>query len=249
MILAITQARMSSTRLPGKVLMEIDCNTLLDLHVQRVARSRKIDKHVIAISDNSSDDVLEAYCKQHQLDYCRGSENDVLDRFYKAAKPFAPETVVRLTADCPLIDAELIDKTISLYLDAHCDYASNTLVPAYPDGLDAEVFSFKALEKAWQEATLKSDREHVTAYIWRNSSLKGGDVFRSCTLGAEKDLSALRMTVDEQEDFLLIKTLVEKLGTGRPWIDYANYIIQHNIDLNAKFSRNEGYFNSLKKDK
>jgi len=240
---------MSSTRLPGKVLMEIDGKTLLDLHVQRVAQSKKIGKHVIAISDNSGDDVLEAYCKKHQLDYFRGSENDVLDRFYKAAKPFSPETVVRLTADCPLIDGELIDKTISLYTDVRCDYASNTLVPAYPDGLDAEVFSFQALEKAWKEATLQSDREHVTSYIWRNSSLKGGDIFKSCNLGAEKDLSELRMTVDEQEDFLLIKTLVQQLGSERPWTDYASYIIQHNIDLNAKFSRNEGYFNSLKKDK
>ncbi|MCW3111118.1 MAG: biosynthesis protein [Segetibacter sp.] len=248
MILAITQARMSSTRLPGKVLMEINGKTLLDLHIDRVKKSSYINKHVIAISESENDNVLEEYCKAKKIDYFRGSENDVLDRFYSLSKKIKPASIVRLTADCPLIDSLVIDQAIDLFISSNCDYASNTLQPSFPDGLDTEVFSYAALEKAWKEATLKSDREHVTAYIWKNSTLKGGTLFSSANLSFEKDFSNYRLTVDEKEDFLLIEKLIKSLGEKKPWLEYINYIEKNKLEINTKFLRNEGYSNSLKKD-
>lgn len=248
MILAITQARMSSTRLPGKVLMEINGRTLLDLHVSRVKKSKKIDQHIIAISNSESDNVLEEYCVAHNLKCYRGSENDVLDRFYKISDIIHANHVVRLTADCPLIDAAIVDQIIELYMDTGCDYASNTLNPSFPDGLDAEVFSFLVLKRAWKEAKLISDREHVTPYIWRNSNLNGGNLFNSQNFTFEKDYSQFRLTVDEKEDFLVIEKLVKELGSDRPWTDYIEYVKNNHLNANGNFNRNEGYINSLKKD-
>lgn len=248
MVLAITQARMSSTRLPGKVMMEIDGKTLLELHVSRIRKSQKIHKHVVAISDSKNDDVLETFCKTHNIECYRGSENDVLDRFHAVCKIIQPKHLVRLTADCPLIDAAVVDRIIDMYATSNCDYVSNTLHPSFPDGLDAEVFSFKVLERAWKEASLISDREHVTPYLWRNSDLKGGNLFTSKDFRYDTDYSQFRLTVDEKEDFLLIEKLVKELGHERPWIDYINFIIKNNINLNARFLRNEGYTQSLKKD-
>ena len=222
--------------------------SLLKLHIDRVHKSKLIQKHIVAISDNSTDDVLDEYCKKSTIEFARGNENDVLDRFYKIAVQFNPDVIVRLTADCPLIDPTLIDETIHFYLASKVDYASNNLKPTFPDGLDVEVFSFPALEKAWKEATLKSEREHVTSYIWKNSTLKGGSLFSSANYLSEVDFSNYRMTVDEKEDFLLIKKLIDQLGDDKPWIDYINYIIQNKLNINTQFTRNEGYFKSLSKD-
>ncbi len=248
MVLAITQARMSSTRLPGKVMLEINGKTLLELHVLRIKKSQKINRHVVAISDKKSDDVLEAFCKAHNIECYRGSENDVLDRFYKVCKIIQPKHIVRLTADCPLIDAAVVDQIIDMYAGSKFDYVSNTIHPSFPDGLDAEVFSFKVLERAWKEASLKSDREHVTPYLWRNSDLKGGNLFTSGDFRCDTDYSKFRLTVDEKEDFLLIEKLVKELGHEKSWMDYVNFISKNNINFNTGFQRNEGYTQSLKKD-
>lgn len=249
-ILAITQARMSSSRLPGKVLMEVVGKTLLELHIERVHNSNLIYKHIIGISTNTNDDVLENFCVSKQIEYFRGSEDDVLDRFYQIALKFKPNVIVRLTADCPLIDAEIIDNCIQLFLNKQVDYASNTLKPTFPDGMDVEVFKFSALEKAWKEALLPSEREHVTPYIWKNSTFFNQLVFTSQNFIGKEDFSSYRLTVDQQEDFELVKKLIEIVGCDKPWIDYITYL-KNNPKLflaNSSIKRNEGFMKSMEKD-
>jgi len=177
----------------------------------------------------------------------KGSIDNVLERFYETAAPEQPDWVVRFTSDCPLIDAEVVDQVIRFALEHDLDYASNTLLTTYPDGLDVEVFKFSALEKAMQEVTEKSDREHVTPYIWRNSSFNGGALFTSDCLKNEADYSFVRLTIDKPEDYEVIRTLVETLGTDRPWMDYV-HMLQERPDLSSltqQYSRNEGYWNAL----
>ena len=145
-VVALVQARMGSTRLPGKVLADIDGEPMLARIVSRVERSSMVTDVVVVTSDTPADDVIEEFCKQKGLSVFRGSENDVLDRIYQAAKAQQAETIVRVTTDCPLIDPEVIDRVVAAYLTDDCDYASNTLICTYPDGLDTEVFSFDALE-------------------------------------------------------------------------------------------------------
>src|SRR5882672_5656637 len=172
-VIAVTQARMSSTRLPGKVMKRIGNVTLLELHIQRILKSKKVDQLVLATTISKEDiSIVEVGNKLKVASY-RGSVDDVLDRFYQSLKGMNPNYVVRLTSDCPLIDAELIDKIVQYTIDNKLDYCSNTLDPKYPDGQDVEVFTFAALTKAWNEAKLASEREHVTPYIWKNSTFKG----------------------------------------------------------------------------
>src|SRR5690606_29188359 len=159
--------------------------------------------------------------KSMGVKYFRGSEADVLDRFYQAVKDEKPEYVVRLTSDCPLIDSNLIDAIIQYTINKNLDYCSNTLNPGYPDGQDVEVFKFAALEKAWKEANLVSEREHVTPYIWKNSTFKKGELFSSDNFDEGFNMGHLRMTVDEQKDFNLIAHLVKALDITRPWLEYA----------------------------
>src|SRR5688572_10280738 len=188
-VLAITQARTSSSRLPGKVLKQLGDKTLLEFHLDRILKAKKIDKLILATSNDPSDDVLPEVARRSGVDTFRGSLNDVLERFYQAAKPFAPVWVVRLTADCPLIDPELIDKVVETAINSGVDYCSNGLTPTFPDGVDVEVFRFQALETAFREATLKSDREHVTPFIYRNSPARGGSRFSAMNFPNEKNHS------------------------------------------------------------
>jgi spore coat polysaccharide biosynthesis protein SpsF len=249
-IVALTQARLGSTRLPGKILKEIGDTTLLGLHIDRILKSKKINTLVVATTTSPEDEVVETFAKQKKLISYRGSVNDVLDRFYQAAKLQQAEYVVRLTSDCPLIDATLIDKIIGYAVDKKLDYCSNTLDPHYPDGQDVEVFTFKALEKAWNEATLPSEREHVTPFIWKNSSFKNGDLFKSDNFNEGYDFGHLRMTVDEPKDYELIKSLVHALGVKSTWLEYANYLQTHDTvrEINSAINRNEGYSKSIEKE-
>lgn len=249
-IIAITQARLGSTRLPGKVLKEVDGVSLLELHLKRASRSRLLSKLIVATTLEPEDDRICALAQRLGFSVYRGSVNDVLDRYYQAAKTEEPDYVVRITADCPLIDPEVIDAAIELCLAQHVDYASNTLDPTYPDGIDVEVFKFAALELAWKEAKLPSEREHVTPYIWKNSSAKGGDRFRAASLQNAVDDSDLRITVDEPEDFVVIERLVRQLGPDCRWQDYARRLRQDPDLLRTNYGimRNEGYAKSLQDD-
>lgn len=249
-IIAVTQARYGSTRLPAKVLKKVGKETLLDIHLRRILKSKIISNLIVATTNETGSEEIVDIAERNGVGYFRGSVNDVLERFYLATKDLHPDYVVRITSDCPLIDPTVIDYVIEQCLDKNCDYASNTLKPTYPDGLDAEVFKFSALEKAYNEATLKSDREHVTPYIKRNSSFNGGALFSSFNVANAEDFSNYRITVDTQEDFDVIKNLITTLGPDAEWRKYVEYL-DNNEDvkkLNSNHMRDEGYKKSLLND-
>jgi spore coat polysaccharide biosynthesis protein SpsF (cytidylyltransferase family) len=249
-IIAITQARYGSSRLPGKILKSVKGKTLLEIHLSRILQAKQISKLKIATTTENGADEIVAIGQKLNVESYKGSVDDVLERFYFTALPESPDYVVRLTSDCPLIDPVEIDRVISTCISQNVDYTSNALVPTFPDGMDVEVFKFVALEKAYQLATLKSDREHVTPYIWRNSTEKGGTLFSSFAVKNKEDLSNYRLTVDEGVDFQLIEQLILALGTNKSWMDYIAYLNQHPdlLRINAQITRNEGYQKSLNKD-
>ena len=166
MILGILQARASSRRLPGKVLKPILGRPMLERQIERLRRARRLDGLVVATSTDAGDDAIDALCRSLGVECFRGSLEDVLDRFYRAVLRHAPQSAVRLTADCPLADPAVIDRLVELHAAGGYDYTSNTLVRTYPDGLDAEVVALPCLEAAWREAALPSEREHVTPFIY-----------------------------------------------------------------------------------
>ena len=249
-IVAITQARYGSSRLPGKVLKKINGKELLSIHLQRAHLSRRINKLVVATTVEPEADAIAQIAADENCAVYRGSVEDVLERYYMAAKEQGADYVVRITSDCPLVDAALMDEIIDTCVKGGFDYCSNTMHPSFPDGMDVEVFRFCALEKAWKEASLQSDREHVTPFIARQSSAKGGSIFKSFNYLADNDYSGLRLTVDEAADFELINKLILAIGADRPWMDYANYLMQHKeISItNAHIKRNEGLMKSLQQD-
>ena len=200
----ITQARMSSIRLPGKVLAKINNQPILEYHLKR-AQESKIPI-IVATSIDRKDDAIVQLCQTISVPVFRGDLNDVLARFYYCAQAFDLTTIIRITSDCPLIDGDLIAKGLRMFQKSGCDYLSNTVKRTYPRGFDFEIFTFAALTEAFQKATELLDREHVTPYIWRNHP----DRFIIKQLTQPKDESAYRITVDTQEDFLAVKTLIQK---------------------------------------
>lgn len=245
----VTQARTGSTRLPGKVLLKIDGDELLKIHLSRLRKCKSVDQIIIATTTNQEDDIITSLGALWGFDISRGSVDDVLDRFYQAVKEIDPEWVVRVTSDCPLIDPALVDAVISCAQVNNADYCSNVLQEHFPDGQDVEVFKFSALEKAWKEAVLKSDREHVTPYIRNNSSFTGGKFFSAVNFPCINNLSDVRMTVDEPRDFDLIKEVINNIGIEKSWLSYTNYIIDNQLQkINANIIRNEGMLKSLRND-
>lgn len=210
-ILCVLQARMSSTRLPGKVLMPILGKPMIGHQIERIRRSRCIDRLVVATSDQPSDDPLAAYCAQIGTSCFRGSLGDVLDRYYQAARAHQPEHVMRLTGDCPLTDPQLLDRIVEQHLREGNDYTSNVHERTYPDGLDAELFTYALLEQAWRQATTPFEREHVTPYMYRT-----GPAFKRGAVCDRVDRSALRWTVDYPEDFEFVRRVFEALYPSRP---------------------------------
>lgn len=221
---------------------------MLARQIERVQRVNQIDRLIIATSHNSSDDPIEQLCFAIGVACFRGELNDVLDRFYQAAIAVCPEHILRLTGDCPLIDPELIDQLISFYLEANYDYASNTLEPTFPDGLDAEVFKFKCLQEAWQEAKLPSEREHVSLFIHQQPKRYHLGSFKS-----EIDRSHLRWTVDEPIDLELVTLIYEALYNKNPLFkteDIVDFLLEnpHLQKLNQHHERNQGFQQSLVND-
>jgi spore coat polysaccharide biosynthesis protein SpsF (cytidylyltransferase family) len=245
----ITQARVGSTRLPAKVLKEVGGKTLLQIHVERLKKCINVSEIIVATTTNEEDTVIYDKAIEWGFTASRGSESDVLDRFYQAVKDKKADWIVRVTSDCPLIDAELVDKVIAFAQENQVDYCSNGLIENYPDGQDVEVFRFSALEKAWQNAKLLSEREHVTPYIRNHSDFNGGDEFFALDFPCEWDFSKIRMTVDESRDFDLITVLINELGVNKSWLEYTNYIIEKGLNkINDQIIRNEGLLKSLKND-
>jgi|SRR6056297_637635 len=249
-VVLITQARTGSTRLPGKVLKEIDGKSLLRIHLERLHRSESVSDIVVATTTSEDDEKIYDLAKEWGFDSYRGSEEDVLDRYYQAARQFDAEWVVRVTSDCPLLDAELVDEVITFAKENDADYVSNSVENKFPDGQDVEVFKFTALEKAWKMADKKSEREHVTPYIRNNATTGASGSFKILNFPADQDFSDIRMTVDEAVDMELISRLINDLGTDCTWTEYANYIIDNNlVSINKHIQRNEGFLKSLKGDK
>jgi len=245
----ITQARSGSTRLPGKVLKEVDGKTLLQIHLDRLNKCLKVDEIIVATTVNSEDEIIYNNALEWGFTAFRGSELNVLDRFYQSLKNKKPDWVVRVTSDCPLLDPELVDAVVNFAQNNSYDYVSNGMVEHFPDGQDIEVFKFSVLKKAWENAKLKSELEHVTPYIRNNSDGKGVDIFSSMNYACQDNYSHIRMTVDEPRDFDLIQHLIQQLGVEKSWLDYTNYIIQNNLTkINDKIIRNEGFIKSLKND-
>lgn len=244
---AIIQARMSSSRLPGKVLIEFRGKPVLEHIVQRLKKCKLIDEIVIATSDHDSDNKIENFCLEKNLNLFRGSLNDVLDRYYNAAIQYKADAILRITGDCPVIDPEIVDKIINAFHENKCDLCG--LSGDFPDGLDCSVFSFKAIEKAWKEAKLKSEREHVGPYIEKNP-----DIFKIKAVSLFKNMGHLRWTLDTPEDKLLLKEIFDELYDDS-YIFLTKDILKllkhkpNLLNINDKIVRNEGYLISLNNDK
>lgn len=250
-VLAITQARYGSTRLPAKILKVVKDKTLLEIHLRRILRAKHISKLMIATTNEEGVKYIIEVANKVGVDYHQGSIDDVLERFYTTAKDYVPDYVVRLTSDCPLIDPVVIDMVVDKCISSGVDYASNTLHPTFPDGVDVECMKFSALEKAYNEAKVASEREHVTPYIWKNSSVKGGNIFTSLSVENDIDYSTERITIDTADDFTVLSNIIENLGIEKSFVEYINYLHEHpevrNININI--SRNEGYLKSINKDR
>jgi len=247
MILAILQARYSSSRLPNKVLKPILNKPMLLHQIERLHHSKLIDKVVVATSVDDSDDPIEQMCLDNNIEVFRGNLDNVLDRFYQCAKLYGPKYIVRLTGDCPLTDWEVIDEMIDYFLEGDFDYVATSI--KFPDGLDAEIITMEALIETKRKATLPSEIEHVTQYIVNRPEEFNNKIFE-----LSQDLSHFRWTVDEPEDFILVEKIYQALYIENPFFltsDILN-LFQEMPDLvfiNSKFIRNEGLEISLRADK
>lgn len=248
MILGIIQARMGSTRLPGKVLLDLEGKTVLEHVIDRVKASRFIDDIIIATTISKEDLKIVKLCAGLGISVYCGSENDVLERYYETARLFGADQVVRITSDCPMIDPSVIDAVIDLHLREKADYSSNTLKETYPDGQDVEIFTLGSLKNAWKNAKLASEREHVTPYIRKNPE------YKLVNIEYGKDMSNKRWTLDNSEDYEFIKIIFEYLYGKNPLFGMEEILklIDEKPEIeriNENIVRNEGYKKSLREDR
>ena len=246
MIGCIIQARVGSTRLPGKVIKEIDgVNTVLDYVINQVKFSKKIEKIIVATTDLIEDEVICKNLSLLKIEFFRGSSEDVLDRYYQCAKKFSIDNIVRVTADNPLIDPNIIDLVIDEYENNKCDYASNTLHRTFPYGTEVEVFSFKSLKKAWNDSKKPSEREHVTPFIYNPQN-----GFILINTENQENLSYLRYTVDRIEDLKLVREIIKNIPTRPILIQDIIELYKNNPEIFEinKNVKHDGYITSLKKD-
>lgn len=245
----IVQARCGSTRLPNKILLRLQGQSILEHIIKRLRRVKKADLVIVATTIKVEDLVIAKLCfKLHTFLFC-GSVDDVLDRYYQAAKIYDLQNIVRITSDCPLIDPNLVDLMISWYLKQRVDYASNTLLPTFPDGEDIEIMKFSALKKTWQSTTLLSEREHVTPYIYKHPEL-----FSQVNYKNKENLSNKRWTVDETDDYRFVKRIYQGLYRKNPYFgidEILKFVKTHpEVEaINQHITRNEGYTKSLQNDK
>jgi glutamate-1-semialdehyde aminotransferase/spore coat polysaccharide biosynthesis protein SpsF (cytidylyltransferase family) len=241
---ALIQARMGSSRFPGKVLEDLAGRPMLWHVVKRVCRASNVDKVVVATTDQAVDDPIVEFCEREGISCFRGSEQDVLDRFYQAAKVHEADVVIRITADCPLIDPSVIDKVVTQFGRGGCDYVCNTIRYTYPDGLDTEVFSFAALERAWHEANKPSEREHVTPYL-RTGKFRTANVESEIPVSSSK----YRWTVDHPADLEFVRKVYEAFAqNGTFGFREIFELLKERPDLatiQAETITNEGYYKSL----
>jgi len=222
-VVAIVQARMSSTRLPGKVLMDIAGTSMLARSVRRLSRVESLSEVVVATTIEKSDDPIVEQCEINGWKYFRGSQEDVLDRYHAAATSFRADSVVRITSDCPMIDPGIVDAVLDEYVkwEGDVDYLSN-MIPrrTYPRGLDTEVFTFDALDLAWRQDKNPSLREHVTQYILRHPG-----IFRIRGIMNDIDYSSMRWTVDTPEDLRFARTVLENFQNDQfTWKEIVEFL-------------------------
>ena len=248
-VVLVTQARIGSSRFPKKIVQKLGKKTLIDHHLDRLLMVTNKDKVIVATTKEPGIEELIDLLSQKEVLVYQGSTNNVLDRFFHAVKNEDPDYVVRVTSDCPLIDQKLIDEVIAFTIQNELDYGSNILRELFPDGQDIEVFRFSVLNRAYNEATLSSDKEHVTPYIRRNSSFLGGKLFKSGNYFCDADFNGVRMTVDEKPDLEACEIMVSKLGDDASWKTYTDFIINNQeLFTNQKIKRNEGFDKSLNND-
>jgi spore coat polysaccharide biosynthesis protein SpsF len=204
---AIVQARMGSTRLPGKVMINLCGRTVLQRVTERLRRATLLDEILVATTTEAADDAIVRECRRLGIASFRGSERDVLDRYYRAALEYEATLIIRVTADCPLIDPALVDRAIQVFHEANADYLNNTSPRTYPRGLDVEVIKMSALEQAWKDAESPHEREHVSPYLYEHPEL-----FRLSSLAGSTDCSRYRWTLDTPEDLELLRALCSRLG-------------------------------------
>ena len=222
----LLQARMGSTRFPGKVMCDLLGKPVIARIVERLSFCQSVPKIIMVTSTNKENQAIIALADKIGIKSFVGEEDDVLDRFYKASKTFNLDVIVRITGDCPFIDPVIVDKVVGAFLsNAHLDYVSNIEPPTFPDGLDVEVFPFHALETMWKEAKERNDREHVTAFIRRNLNH-----FRFLTIKYSRDLSKLNFALNYQEDITFIKAIYQDLYDSKnPFLleDILNWLRVH----------------------
>lgn len=258
-IVAIIQARMNSTRLSGKVLRTIENEPMLYHVINQVRYSKLIKDVIIVTTTMSQDDVIVEYCKKNDIKYFRGSSEDLLDRYYKCAKKFGIDPIVRITSDCPLIDPKVVDKAITKFSKGSFDYVANNLEKHngkwdnsscnFPQGMTVEVSSFKALKHAWKEAKKPSEREHVFPYIQFNPKL-----FSVSNFKYHRDLSFIRCTVDRLDDLKFVIELFKRFSKNKKFIEIKDIvkIVRKEpelVKMNNKIAFDEGYKKSLIKDR
>ena len=250
MIGCIIQARVGSKRLPKKVLKNIDDKKkVLEFIINQVKYSKKIDKIVVATTTKNDDDIITMISKKNDCSYFRGNEKDVLDRYYYCAKKFNFNSIVRITSDCPLIDPQIIDYLIEIFVRNDLDYATNKLPidsPSCNQGAEVEIFSFKTLEKIWNDSKKPSEREHVTPYIYNNpSQFKISNV-------PSKGMNSLRYTIDRENDLELVRKIVSLIKNRPILTNDIETLFKTNpslFQINSEYERNEGYFKSTQNEK
>jgi len=218
---AIIQARIGSTRFPGKVLEDIGDEPMLWHVYERTRCASLVDRMIVATSTKHGDDAIATFCEERDIEYYRGSEEDVLDRFYQAATEADADSVVRLTADCPLLSPPVIDRVIRTYQSSDAEYVTNILKYTHPDGLDIEVFDFEALAVAWEEASEPEEREHVTPYIQESNHFSTKNVENVLDLSVYEFVdedTILRWTVDYPEDLEFIRAVYDQLTASGHWV-------------------------------
>jgi len=253
MIAAIVQARMGSTRLPGKVLMNLAGKPVLWHIIARLQHAVRLDRICVATTVEKEDDCIEEACRNWNVPVFRGSRDDVLSRYYECAKHIGMhegknDYIVRITADCPFVDPSIVDILIENAVNGHYDYVSNIDPPTFPDGLDVEVFRFDVLKTAFKEARLNSEREHVTPFIRNNKS------FSKYNHASTTDLSIIRLTLDTYEDYQMILKIYDALYHEGEIISLKDVLklLDSRTDIlaiNAQYKRNEGYKKSLCQDR
>lgn len=244
----IIQARMSSTRLPGKVLMKIENEkTVLEFVLNQCKESKLLDRMIIATTNKIDDQEIVKVVKKLGFDYFCGNESDVLDRYYKCAKKFKSKHIMRITSDCPLIDPTVIDRVIKKYQSGKFDYVSTSPPQTFPWGISVEIFSFKALKNIWKNAKIPSEREHVTPYFYKNPKK-----FKIFVVKNKIQLTNIRISVDRKNDLTLVRKVISKIKIRPILLKSILKLSKSNpglFKINKSNIPNEGYLNSLKLDK